>query len=94
MMMLIQVLLLLSTSLGQQFPYPIHFNLPPSHEVRLEPTLLDSVAPKDFRVAIILAGEIRSFFFVEKSWRRAFIDEWIDNIFFFAHVGMILRFLF
>jgi hypothetical protein len=73
---------------SQTFPYPIHFDLPESHLSRV--SKYDHF-PKDppsgthFRVAVMTAGSIRSFGFVEKSWKRYLLDPWKKHIFLFAH---------
>jgi hypothetical protein len=41
--------------------------------------------PSKFRIALIAAGELRSFSFVEASWKRYIFDHWKYNIFLFAH---------
>jgi hypothetical protein len=39
-----------------------------------------------FQVAVITAGELRSFLFVEKSWERYFLKEWKNHIKIFGHI--------
>lgn len=38
-----------------------------------------------FKVAVVAAGELRSFSFVEYSWRRYMFDPWEGRLFLFAH---------
>lgn len=40
----------------------------------------------EFRVAIVSAGELRSFTFAEKSWQKYIFEPWKKHVFFFAHV--------
>jgi hypothetical protein len=79
-------------AVSQTFPYPINFDLPPSHLTRLsnyDRLPKDPPTGTDFRVAVMTAGSIRSFGFVEKSWRRYLFDPWKKHLSLFAHaIGM------
>jgi hypothetical protein len=87
------VFLLFSVSfqetVAQEFPYPIHFDLPKSHlhEVTNFDLTKDVHPPagKQFRVAVLTAGSIRSFAYVEKSWKRYLIEPWKKSLSIFAH---------
>eukprot|EP01041_Mallomonas_annulata_P001166 gene1166-2266_t len=45
-----------------------------------------SLPEKPLRVAVITSGAIRSFAFVEKSWRRYLLEPWSGSVFIFAHI--------
>lgn len=74
----------------QTFPYPIHFDLPESHLH----VVTQSELPQDgshppagtpFRVALLTAGSMRSFSYVEKSWKRYLLEPWKKYLSIFAH---------
>jgi hypothetical protein len=70
---------------------PLYFELPPSLFQPLNarpPPVITMEAPTDqpFRVAVVTAGSVRSFAFVEKSWRRYLIEPWEKHLHFFGHV--------
>ncbi len=59
------------------------------HEVNLTASTSESVAdhvPLTFRVALVGAGELRSFAFAAESWKRYIFDPWKGHVYLFAHV--------
>jgi hypothetical protein len=73
---------------AQNFPYPIHFDLPESHlhVVKNSDLTHENHPPSgQFRVAVLTAGSIRSFGYVEKSWKRYLIEPWKKSLSIFAH---------
>src|SRR5687768_3564656 len=68
---------------SQQFPKPfLNYTMPATVYLDMRTDAFEDT--RDFKVALITAGSIRSFLYNERSWQRYILDPWKDNIYVFA----------